>query len=128
MQKLEKNAKAWAVTASQLRGGQVLYQRADGSWAERFDDAEVYYTKPAADAALARAQKDVAAQLVVAAYLFEVAEQNGVAVPASVREKIRAKGPTVRTDLGKQALPGFGNQKPEIRNQASGFRLQTSEL
>ncbi len=103
MQKLEKNAKAWAVTAVHLRSGDVLYARADGSWAERFDDAEVYYTKPDADAALARANKDVEAQLVINPYLFEVAEQDGLAVPASVREKIRAKGPTVRLDLGKQA-------------------------
>jgi len=103
MQKLEKNAKAWAVTASQLRRGDVLYLRANGSWSESFEDAEVYYTKADADAALARADRDVAAQLVVAAYLFEVTEEAGVAVPASVREKIRAKGPTVRTDLGKQA-------------------------
>lgn len=103
MQKLEKNAKAWAVTASQLRGGDVLYQRADGSWTEGFDDAEVYHTKADADAALGRANKDVETQLVVNAYLFEVAEQDGLAIPASVREKIRAKGPTVRLDLGKQA-------------------------
>ena len=103
MQKLEKNAKAWAVTASRLTRGDVVYQHADGSWAESFDDAAVYHTKLEADAALARAGKDVEARLVVAAYLFEVAEEDGNAVPASVREKIRAKGPTVRPDLGKQA-------------------------
>ena len=103
MQKLEKNAKAWAVTAWQLKGGDVVYQRADSGWTLKFDDAAVYHAKPEADAALARANKDVEARLVVGAYLFEVAEQDGIAVPASVREKIRAKGPTVRTDLGKQA-------------------------
>jgi len=103
MQKLEKNAKAWAVTAWRLADGDVVYQQADNSWAEGFGDAAVYYSKPEADTALARAAKDVEARLVVGAYLFEVAEQGGIAVPASVREKIRAKGPTVRLDLGKQA-------------------------
>jgi len=129
MQKLEKNAKAWAVTAWRLAGGDVVYQRADGGWAESFDDAAVFYAKPEADAGLARANKDVEARLVVNAYLFEVAEQEGVAVPASVREKIRAKGATVRTDLGKQASPAeIRNQKSEVGGRTSDFRLQTSEF
>ena len=103
MQKLEKNAKAWAVTAWRLTDGDVVYQAADSSWVQAFDDAAVYHAKPEADAGLAWANKDVEGRVVVGAYLFEVAEENGVGVPASVREKIRAKGPTVRTDLGKQA-------------------------
>jgi len=103
MQKLEKNAKAWAVTAWRLSDGEVVYAQPDGSWAQRFDDAAVYHVKAEADAALARADEDVKARVVVNAYLFEVAEEDGIAVPASVREKIRAKGPTVRVDLGKQA-------------------------
>ena len=36
-------------------------------------------------------------------YLFEVAECDSGFKPVSVRENIRANGPTVRTDLGKQA-------------------------
>ncbi|MEL0150564.1 MAG: DUF2849 domain-containing protein [Parvibaculales bacterium] len=36
-------------------------------------------------------------------YLFEVLEAGRVYKPASVRETIRAAGPTVRLDLGKQA-------------------------
>jgi Protein of unknown function (DUF2849) len=103
MQKLEKSARAWAVTAWRLRDGEVVYRRADGGWAEGFGDGEVLHDKPAADAALARAQDDERARIVVGAYLFEVAEDGGYAVPASVREKIRAKGPTVRVDVGKQA-------------------------
>ena len=103
MQKLEKNAQAWAVTASQLREGAVVYRRADGSWAENFGDAEVLHAKEAADAALTKANDDVKARIVVAAYLFEITEEDGQPVPASVREKIRAKGPTIRLDLGKQA-------------------------
>jgi hypothetical protein len=103
MQKLEKNAKAWAVTAWRLTGGDVVYQAADSGWVESFDDAAVYHTKAEADAALARANQDVEGRIVVGAYLFEVAEENGVGVPASVREKIRSKGPTDRTYLGKQA-------------------------
>src|SRR5262245_32991140 len=103
MQKLEKTAQAWAVTAWRLRDGEVVYRGTDGAWAESFATAEVLTSKLVADAALAKANEDVAAQIVVAAYLFEVVEDEGQTVPASVREKIRAKGPTVRLDLGKQA-------------------------
>jgi hypothetical protein len=42
----------------------------------------------------------------VAPYLFDVREAAGRTVPVKVREAIRAAGPTVRTDLGKQAGPG----------------------
>jgi hypothetical protein len=41
---------------------------------------------------------------VLGVYLFEVVEADEQAfAPASVRESIRAKGPTIRLDLGKQA-------------------------
>ena len=128
MQKLEKSAQAWAVTAWRLRDGEVVFRRADGSWAESFEDTEVLLSKTAADAALVKAAEDVTARIVVGAYLFEVGEEDGRPVPKSVREKIRAKGPTVRLDLGKQASPAFGNQKSETRNQASDFRLQTADF
>ena len=54
-------------------------------------------------ALLAKAEPSVAAQQVVEPYLFEVALEEGAIVPASVREKIRMAGPTIRLDLGKQA-------------------------
>jgi hypothetical protein len=103
MQKLEKSAQAWAITAWRLRDGEVVFRRADGSWAERFAEAEVLLAKDAADAALAGSAADVKARVVVNPYLFEVAEEDGHAAPKSVRERIRAQGPTVRPDLGKQA-------------------------
>jgi len=40
---------------------------------------------------------------VVGVYLFDVRVQNGAIVPVKIREAIRAAGPTVRRDLGKQA-------------------------
>jgi hypothetical protein len=56
-----------------------------------------------ADAALEAARKFVAGNVVVNPYLFAVrAETDGV-TPVKEREIIRAAGPTVRSDLGKQA-------------------------
>jgi hypothetical protein len=57
----------------------------------------------AAEAALKDAGDAVLRGEVVGPYLFDVRETTGRTVPAKVREAIRAAGPTVRTDLGKQA-------------------------
>ena len=42
-------------------------------------------------------------QEVIGASLIEVEDRDGVLTPIKMREAIRAKGPTVRKDLGKQA-------------------------
>ena len=57
----------------------------------------------ATTAALARAQEDEARNLVVEPYAVAVEERNGHVAPKALREAIRAAGPTVRRDLGKQA-------------------------
>ena len=57
----------------------------------------------AASAALALAGEAVARSLVVDPYAVEVELRNGHYAPKALREAIRASGPTVRRDLGKQA-------------------------
>ena len=57
----------------------------------------------ATKAATARALEDAARNLVVDVYAFPVEVRNGHVVPKALREAIRAAGPTVRRDLGKQA-------------------------
>ena len=56
-----------------------------------------------ADAALKQAAEWIRKREVVAAYLFDVKVEKGAIVPVKAREIIRAAGPSVRTDLGKQA-------------------------
>lgn len=89
------------LTANRLRDGEVVYADAAGGWTTCFAGARVITDPSEADAALARAGADVAARLILDPYLFDVSA--GTGTPASVRERIRAAGPTVRTDLGKQA-------------------------
>jgi hypothetical protein len=90
------------LTANRLAGGDVVYWRA-GGWVEAFADGDVFSAEAEAEAALAAARKFVADNVVVNPYLFDVrAEADGV-LPVKEREIIRAAGPTVRTDLGKQA-------------------------
>lgn len=89
---------AQKLTANRLVDGLVLYWRG-GDWTESFAEGEVFDTDAAADAALAAARGSVARNLVVAPYLFELKD----GLPLKEREIIRAAGPSVRTDLGKQA-------------------------
>lgn len=92
-----------AVTANRLADGIVVFLAEGERWAERASEARVARDKPAADALLAMAEADEARCVVVAPYLIEMTETPGGPAPAGLRERIRAAGPTIRTDLGKQA-------------------------
>ncbi len=91
------------ITANRLADGVVVFQTADGAWSEDFNRATVCSDAVATKAALARAADDMTRNLVVDAYAFAVETRNGHVVPKALREAIRAAGPTVRRDLGKQA-------------------------
>jgi hypothetical protein len=93
---------AQIVTANRLSDGLVVYLNGAG-WSERIDDAGVAADDAAADRLLARAEGPGQAVRVVDPYLIEVTREGAVPRPVSHREAIRARGPTVRTDLGRQA-------------------------
>lgn len=88
-----------AVTANRLYDGAVVYLGADDAIVERFDHA-VLFEADEAQAALARLLRQDTT--IAAAYLIDAAEQGPIGREA-LRESIRRNGPTVRTDLGKQA-------------------------
>lgn len=99
-----KGAQFQAVTANRLLDGVVVYLTPDNDWSESLQDAEVADGKEAADALLARGQVFFEPRnFVLDVYLFEVERSDTGIRAASVREVIRQAGPTVRTDLGKQA-------------------------
>ena len=91
------------ITANRLADGVVVFQTADRSWSEDFNRAAVQPDDAATAAALALAKKDEALNVVVDAYAVPVEERNGHLAPKALREAIRAAGPTIRRDLGKQA-------------------------
>ena len=91
------------VTANRLADGVVVFQDAGGGWAEDFALAAVYADAAALEAALALGAEAVALSQVVDPYAVEVEWRNGHYAPKTLREAIRASGPTVRRDLGKQA-------------------------
>lgn len=91
------------LTANRLIDGEVVYLATDGAWVERLAAAKLFATKAEAEASLEiglQAERD---QKIVHAYLFDVKQDNGTLKPVKQREIIRAAGPTVRRDLGKQA-------------------------
>ncbi len=90
------------LTANCLRQGDVVYWKS-GGWTLDFADGEILADPAAAEAALAAAKAFVTGNKVVAPYLFEVRTEDGKIRPVKEREIVRAAGPSVRTDLGKQA-------------------------
>lgn len=90
------------ITANRLIDGVVVFQ-AEASWVEDFARAMIYDDAEAAKVALTRAKQDEARDIVVDAYPIVVELRGGHYAPKALREFIRASGPTIRTDLGKQA-------------------------
>ncbi len=91
------------LTANRLRDGDVVYWRG-GGWVTSLADAEVFPDDAAAKAVLKAADAFVKGREVVNPYLFDVRIAGGEVKPVKEREIIRAAGPTVRPDLGKQSL------------------------
>jgi hypothetical protein len=90
------------LTANRLSDGEVVYLAADGAWVDRIAGATVLATAEDGEAALVIGTEAERNLLVVHAYLFDVTATDHTK-PVKMREIIRAAGPTVRRDLGKQA-------------------------
>lgn len=89
------------LTANRLVDGDVAYLATSGDWVDYIEDARLFDGEESSDAENIGVA-DEAGLKIVGAYLIDVSHETGIA-PTSLREKIRAKGPTVRLDLGKQA-------------------------
>jgi hypothetical protein len=90
------------LTANRLDDGIAVWLGADGIWHEAIDEAFVARHEEAV-AGLADAEK--VAQFdnqVVDVNIIDVEERDGHLHALRLRERIRAAGPTVRVDLGKQ--------------------------
>ena len=94
-----------AVTANRLGDGTVVYLTDDGQWSTRVGDCLV---SGAADGErmMDRAAEAEPAQHVVGAYLIDVEVADGAVHPLTLREAIRAKGPTVGNAAGGDAAGG----------------------
>ena len=93
---------AQVMTANRLADGIVVFLGTHG-WVEEIAHATVAASDDQAKALDALGKQAVAVNEVVDAYLIDVTKAEGVIRPIKLREYLRTLGPSVRTDLGKQA-------------------------
>lgn len=89
------------VTANRLRDGAVVYLTAQGCWSEALACGALAEDKAAVADLLVQAERSVADRLVVAPYAFPVALAPEGPQPTQKREQIRAAGPTVHPQFGR---------------------------
>ncbi len=95
---------SYAISANRLTDGAVVFL-GQNAWVESLSIAETFVQRHAAETALGeRAQADARRNLIVEPLIFDIRERDGVIEASHIREAIRAKGPSIRTDLGKQAV------------------------
>jgi hypothetical protein len=82
------------ISANRLGDGIVVYAGRDGSWSERLSHAQVFASKAEAEAGLLVAQND-AKHLVVEPFVVEVVGDASGLRAVTLREAIRARGPTI---------------------------------
>jgi hypothetical protein len=92
----------YVATANRLLDGEVVFLGATG-WAPRIERATVARSDGEAKALEALLKQSEAVNEVIAGYLVEVALTDHGPRPVRYREQLRTLGPSVRTDLGKQA-------------------------
>jgi len=110
------------ITANRLTDGVVVFLTADG-WSEDFNRAVVLSGAEATARALKRAKQDETDNIVVDAYAVAVEERNGHLAPKALREAIRAAGPTIRRDLGKQASGLAPHASPKVATETDHVSL-----
>jgi hypothetical protein len=92
-----------AVTANRLTDGIVVFYDPAFHWVESLQAAALFATKQECAAALERAKADIDRNLIIDPFEFDVIVENGVIRAAHMRDAIRANGPTIHRDHGKQA-------------------------
>ncbi len=91
------------ITANRLLDGEVVWMGAGNLWVDSVEAAHVFADKADVEDGLSRAELSVASQDVVEVYAVDVLVVDGEVTPRTLKERIRAAGPTFRSDLGKQA-------------------------
>ena len=83
------------ITANRLDDGHVVYLDAKGGWTADFRRGLVLGDAAARNAALEQGEASAWANVVVDPYAIELEMRAGHLAPKTLRERIRAEGPTV---------------------------------
>jgi hypothetical protein len=95
VQKSKEKVALQAVTGNRLHDGAVIFRTAHDTWSTRLSDAQTASDEASAAQLLAAAERDAAKAIVVGPYLFAVSNAGGQLQAVTLRERIRATGPTV---------------------------------
>lgn len=93
------------VSANRLTDGAVVFLGAQDRWVELLPDAEIFEGESAIAAAFERAKAAEAGNFVLECEAFEVKGRGASVTAVRLRDAIRAAGPSVHRDHGKQARP-----------------------
>jgi hypothetical protein len=91
------------VIANRLADGLVVFLGEGGRWVDFVSQSRLASNEEEGEELLKIAQRAAANQEVVDPNLIEVRKEGTTVTPVRFREAIRAQGPTIRRDLGKQA-------------------------
>lgn len=91
------------LAANRLIDGIAVWLGPDGKWVEDIRDADVVRDSAGEEQLLATAGEAFGNNLIVDPELIEVDLINGEVIPRRLRERIRAAGPSIHPNLGKQA-------------------------
>jgi Protein of unknown function (DUF2849) len=117
------------VTANRLADGIVVYAGRDGAWATRLSQAKIFASKEEAQAGLLLAQNDAKRNLVVEPVMIEVAEDVSGLRAVTLREAIRALGPTIDFLPRPRAFtPGASAPQENEAKQTTGAVLRRRRL
>ncbi len=83
------------VSANRLVDGTVVYLGPQDHWVERLEAAAVFANEAECETGLEKARAAVAANLIVDPFAVAVVEEAGVRRAVSMRDAIRALGPSI---------------------------------
>ena len=93
------------LAANRLVNGEAVWLAGEHRWSDSIHGAELAHDKEAEERLAQLGKAAFLANEVIDVELIDVELVEGGIRPLRLRERIRAAGPTIRADLGKQARP-----------------------
>ena len=93
------------ITANRLIDGEVVWFSNQNSWVNDLNKAKVIENAEELAKAFQVAEEAVADQQIIEPYAVNVQRVDGIIKPTSMKEKIRAHGPSIQLDFGQQTGP-----------------------
>ena len=85
----------FVITGNRLRDGAVVWRGAAGDWSRDIADASIHATEGQLAASLDAARLEEASGRIIGVYEVEIEPRDSRILPARLRERIRADGPTI---------------------------------